>query len=98
MEDIGRVDRFCYLGDVINSGGGCEIAVARRSRFGWIKFNELASILCGRRFTMKMKGKIYKACVRSVMVYGAETWNGKDNRRGDFEKNRKSDGEKDVWC
>ena len=33
MKDIGRVDRFCYLGDVINSGGCCEIAVARRNRF-----------------------------------------------------------------
>ena len=31
---------------------------------------------------MKMKGKIYKACVRSVMVYGAETWNVKTTEGG----------------
>ena len=29
-----------------------------------------------------MKGKIYKACVRSVMVYGAETWNVKTTEEG----------------
>ena len=82
MEDVEKVDRFCYLGDTINSGGGCEIAVARRCRFGWIKFNELAPILTGRRFTMRIKGRIYKACVRPAMVYGSETWNVKTVEEG----------------
>ena len=75
MTNIEKVDRFCYLGDTINSGGGCEVSVVRRCQFGWLKFNELSSLLCGNRFSMKIKGKIYKACVRTVMIYGAETWN-----------------------
>ena len=27
-----------------------------------------------RVFTHRMKGKLYQACVRSVMLYGSETW------------------------
>lgn len=30
MGDVEKVDRFCCLGDIIDSGGGCEIAVVRR--------------------------------------------------------------------
>ena len=66
--DVEKVDKFCYLGDTINSGGGCEIAVLRRCRLEWIKFSELVSILAGRRLTMRIKGKIYRACVRAEMV------------------------------
>ena len=28
----------------------------------------------GRGVSFKIKGKIYKVCVQSVMVYGSETW------------------------
>ena len=73
MGDVEKMDRFCYLRDTISSGGGCEIAVSRRCRLGWIKFNEQASILAGRRITMRVRGKICKACVRTAMVYGSET-------------------------
>ena len=27
-----------------------------------------------RGFPLKFKGKIYKACVQSVLLYGSETW------------------------
>ena len=30
--------------------------------------------LCGRKWSVKMKGRVYKACVRAAMVYGSETW------------------------
>ena len=43
MGDV-EMDRFCYLGDTINSGGGYEIAESRRCRLGWIKFNELVLV------------------------------------------------------
>ena len=82
MGDVEKVDRFCYLGSTINGGGRCEIAVARRCRLGWITFNDLAPILTGRRFTMRIKGKIYQACVRTAMVYGSETWNVKTVEEG----------------
>ena len=68
------VDRFCYLGDVIGAEGGAEKASRARVRCAWAKFRELVPILTSRGASLKMKGKIYNACVRSVMIYGSETW------------------------
>jgi hypothetical protein len=68
------VDNFCYLGDVIGAGGGAEEATRARTRCAWAKFRELEPILASRGASLKIKGKIYRACVRSVMVYGSETW------------------------
>ena len=39
-----------------------------------MKFRELGGILCMRGVSLRMKGVVYKACVRSVLTYGAETW------------------------
>ena len=45
-----------------------------RVRSVWGKFNELKPILTARGASLKLKGKIYRTCVQSVMVYGSETW------------------------
>ena len=68
------MSKFTYLGDRLNATGGCETAVTARSRIGWIKFRECSEILKARRFSLKMKGKVYKSCVRSAMLYGSEAW------------------------
>jgi len=68
------VDEFCYLGDMIGAGGGAGDASRVRVRCAWKKFTELSPILTTRGASLKLKGKIYRACVRSVMIYGSETW------------------------
>ena len=76
------VSKFTYLGDRLNATGGCETTVTARSRIGWMKgmqgntyeFRECSEILKGKRFSLKMKRKIYKSCVRSAMLYGSEAW------------------------
>ena len=73
-DGVETVSKFTYLGDRLNATGGCETAVAARSRIGWMKFRECSEILKGRRFSLKMKGKTYKSCVRSIMLYGSEAW------------------------
>ena len=74
IDDVGRVESFVYLGDELNAGGGCLSAVTARVRVGWRKFRELSEVLCGKKWSVKMKGKLYKTSVRTAMVYGAETW------------------------
>jgi hypothetical protein len=69
-----RVNKFCYLGDMIGNGGGAEEATRTRVRCAWGKFTELAPMLTRRGASLKMKGKIYRICVQSVMIYGSETW------------------------
>ncbi len=31
-------------------------------------------ILCDRRISLRVKGKVYKTLARPAMMYGAETW------------------------
>jgi hypothetical protein len=68
------VDRFCYLGDMIGAGGGVEEASRARVRCAWGKFRELFPVVGSRGVSLRVKGKIYKACVQRVLVYGSETW------------------------
>ena len=65
---------FAYFGDMLNDTGGVEQAVVARVRAAWMKFRELGRILCTRGVSLRMKGVVYKTCVRSVLTYGAETW------------------------
>ena len=64
------VIEFAYLGDMLNDTGGVEQAVAARVRAVWMKFRELGGILCMRGASLRMKGVVYKACVRSML----DTW------------------------
>ena len=57
----------------MNASGGCEAAVTARARIGWVKFKECGELLNSKRFSLKMKGMIYRSCVRSAMLYGSET-------------------------
>ena len=53
----------------------CRNPAARaRVRCAWAKFKELSSILTARDVSHRMKGKIFRACVQSVLIYGTETW------------------------
>ena len=58
-DEVETVNGFCYLGDRVNSSGGCEAAVSARARFGWVKFRECGELLNGKRFSLKMKGRVY---------------------------------------
>lgn len=68
------VDRFCYLGDMLDAGGGAESSTITRVRSGWKKFRELLPLLTTRAVSLKVRGELYATCVRSVMLHGSETW------------------------
>src|ERR1700761_2860758 len=66
---LGKVQRVGSNFDI-----GADDAVRNRVKCAWGKFRELAQILTLRGVSLKLKGKIYVACVQSMMVYGSETW------------------------
>ena len=37
---VEKVDKFCYLGDMLDADGGCDSAVTVRVRSAWKKFRE----------------------------------------------------------
>ena len=73
-DEVETVKGFCYLGNRLNASGGCEAALTVRTRVGWKKFRECGQILFQKRFSLQMKGKIYKIYVRFAMLYRSETW------------------------
>ena len=58
--DMRTTNGFCYLGDRLNSRGGCEVAVTARVKIGWVRFRECGELLLGKRFSLKMKKEIYR--------------------------------------
>ena len=68
------VPKFCYLGDTLGAEGGVKEAAKPTMSCSWAKFKELSLILTARGVSYRIKGKIYKACVESVLTYGIETW------------------------
>ena len=72
-----EVDR--ETGDRLNASGGCEAADTATVRIGWVRFRECGELLLGNRFPLKMKGKVYRCCVRSAVLYENKTWCLKEN-------------------
>ena len=73
-EKVEAVPEFCYLGDIISAGGGCELAAVTRCKSAWGKFQQLLPHLTTRNLPLLTRGRVYSTCVRSVMLHGAETW------------------------
>ena len=72
-DEVETVKGFCYLGDKLNDSGGCKTSVTLRVRIGWMNFRGCEELLRWRRFSLRMKGMVYRTCVRSAMLYGSET-------------------------
>ena len=59
---------------MLNGGRGANSASAARVHCAWRTFKELVGILAKKGVSLKLKGKVYVACVRSAMINGSETW------------------------
>jgi len=46
-----KVDKFCYLGDMLDADGGFDSAVTARVRSAWKRFREYLPILTGKGFS-----------------------------------------------
>ena len=72
-EKLKVVPEFCYPGDMLSAGGGCELAAITRCKCAWGKFRQLLPLLTNRQVPLLTRGKVYSSCVRSVMLHAAET-------------------------
>ena len=68
------VDSFCYLGDMIGAGGGCDLSVITRIRSACGKFWELLPILTSHALSYITCGQIYSTYIRTVLLYASECW------------------------
>ena len=68
------VDRFDYLGSVIEAGGKSDADVDRRICLAASMMRSLKKVWKSKNLSLRVKGRIYGSCVRSVLLYGSETW------------------------
>ena len=58
-ENLGKVTTFKYLGSTLAEN---------------VDWKSVTRVLCDRRISLRVKGKVYKTVVRPAMMYGTETW------------------------
>ena len=72
-EEIKKVEDFKYLGSTVQGNGECGKEVKKRVQAGWNGWRKVSGVMCDRRVSAKMKGKVYKTVVRPAMLFGLET-------------------------
>ena len=85
-EAVEEVQHFKYLGSMITPSGQPVEEVKARISAAHAVFAQLNKSLWRRReISLRTKIKIYKAVVRSVLLYGAETWCMREEERRQLE-------------
>jgi hypothetical protein len=73
-EPLDVVDKFTYLGSCICPGGAVKDEIASRIGRARAAFANLRHLWRRRDISLSVKGRVYNAAVRSVLLYGSETW------------------------
>lgn len=74
-EPIEEVDSFAYLGSKCTATGQGFSDIERRISLARHVFSSLQRNLWSRQeVSVKTKGRIYQAIIRSILLYGSETW------------------------
>ncbi|KAK3530982.1 hypothetical protein QTP70_007794 [Hemibagrus guttatus] len=72
-EEVKKVQEFKYLGSTVQSNGECGKEVKKRVQAGWNGWRKVSGVLCDRKTSVRIKGKVYRTVVRPAMLYGLET-------------------------
>ena len=73
-EPIEVVDRYVYLSSCISVGGLAGNEISLRIMKARAASSNLQHLWRRRDVNLSVKGKVYNAAVRSVLLYGSETW------------------------
>ncbi|KAK3572622.1 hypothetical protein QTP86_001121 [Hemibagrus guttatus] len=57
----------------VQSNGECGKEVKKRVQAGWNGWRKVSGVLCDRKISVRIKGKVYRTVVRPAMLYGLET-------------------------
>ncbi|KAK3557572.1 hypothetical protein QTP70_030500 [Hemibagrus guttatus] len=72
-EEVKKVQEFKYLGLTVQSNGECGKEVKKRVQAGWNGWRKVSGVLCDRKISARIKGKVYRTVVRPAMLYDLET-------------------------
>ena len=71
--ELAKVDECKYLGSMVQENGKCEREVKKRIQAGWSKRRKVSGIICDRKLSTRVNGKVYNTAIRPAMLYGMET-------------------------
>ena len=66
---IMRVKSCKYLGSSIGSDGRCEEEVRRMIQVGWMGWKKISGVLCDRKLSAKIKGKMNQSVISLANGY-----------------------------
>ena len=73
-ETMETVTDFIFEGSKITADGDCSHEIKRRLLFGRKAMTNLDSILKSRDITLPTNGRLVKAMVFPLVMYGCESW------------------------
>ena len=68
---IPKVAKFKYLGLIIQQNGDIDEDISQRIRVSWQKWKSALGVLCDKRVSLVLKGKVYRMVVRLAVLYGS---------------------------
>jgi len=71
---IPRVDKFKYLGSIIEERGDIHADINQPIRVAWQKWKNALGVLCDKKIPLRLKEKVYHMVVRPALLYRAECW------------------------
>ncbi|KAK3538685.1 hypothetical protein QTP86_012735 [Hemibagrus guttatus] len=84
-EEVKKVQEFKYLGSTVQSNGECGKEVKKRVQAGWNGWRKVSGVLCDRKISARIKGKVYRTVVRPAMLYGLETVSLRNRQESELE-------------
>ena len=73
-EELEEVDSFTYLGSVVDKSGGTEADITARIGKARVAFIMMKKVWSSGTIQRRTKLRLFESCVKSVLLYGAETW------------------------
>ena len=74
QESMKEVEKFVYLGSVVSKDGGSDEDIKSRINKARHAFNTLRTIWKTTALSLRNKIRIFNTNVKSVLLYGSETW------------------------
>ena len=73
-EVVACTSGFKYLGSMIQSNGEIDGDVNNRIQAGWFKWRAATEVLCDKKFSRRLKDKLYRVAIRLTLLYGTKCW------------------------
>ena len=73
-EAIERVERYTYLGSMVNSNWDQSVEVRCRIEKARTVFNKMKTFFVSRNLSLKLKIRMVRCYILPVLLYGVEAW------------------------